>query len=64
MALARHSTLARKPFADSATVVTPFPGAFRAGDYPATLEGAVRNGIKAAKSCITFLHSPNRNHES
>ena len=64
MTQARHSTFACKPFADSLTVVKPFPGAFRAGDYPATLEGAVPNGIQAAESCINYLNLPKRNYES
>jgi len=56
----QFATFACKPLADRPPVATPFPGAFRAGDYvagdyPATLEGAVRNGIKAAESCITYL---------
>ena len=65
----QFATFACKPLAARPPVATPFPGAFRAGDYvagdyPATLEGAVCNGIKAAESCITYLNPPNRNYES
>ena len=56
----QFATFACKPQADRPPAATSFPGAFRAGDYvagdyPATLEGAVRNGIKAAESCLAYL---------
>ncbi len=56
----QFATFACKPLADRPPVETPFPGVFRAGDYvagdyPATLEGAARNGIKAAESCLNYL---------
>ena len=56
----QFATFACKPLAERPPAETSFPGAFRAGDYmagdyPATLEGAVRNGIKAAQSCLAYL---------
>ncbi|MEO8386212.1 MAG: hydroxysqualene dehydroxylase HpnE [Betaproteobacteria bacterium] len=58
----QFATFACTPLADRPPVETSFPGVFRAGDYvagdyPATLEGAVRNGVKAAESCLTFLNT-------
>ena len=56
----KFATFACTPHADRPTAATCYPGVFRAGDYvagdyPATLEGAVRNGIGAAKASIGYL---------
>lgn len=58
----QFATFACKPLAERPPVETSLPGAFRAGDYvagdyPATLEGAVRSGINAAESCMIYLNT-------
>ena len=58
----KYATFACTPQADRPTIVTCYPGVFRAGDYvmgdyPATLEGAVRNGISAANAAIAYLQN-------
>ena len=58
----KFATFACTPSADRPPAKTGYVGVFRAGDYvagdyPATLEGAVRNGIAAARAAITYLHS-------
>ena len=59
----KFATFACTPNADRPLATTRYPGVFRAGDYvagdyPATLEGAVRNGISAAQATIAYLQSP------
>lgn len=56
----KFATFACTPDADRPTMNTPYPGMFRAGDYvagdyPATLEGAVRSGVAAAHASISFF---------
>ena len=58
----KFATFACTPDADRPDVTTSNPGIFRAGDYvagdyPATLEGAVRNGISAAQESIAYLQN-------
>ena len=58
----KFATFACTPNANRPTVDTNHPGVFRSGDYvtgeyPATLEGAVRNGITAAEASITYLQT-------
>ena len=58
----KFATFSCTPDADRPTVTTSRPGIFRAGDYvagdyPATLEGAVRNGISAAQESIAYLQN-------
>ena len=57
----KFATFACTPNAHRPTVATCYPGVFLAGDYvagdyPATLEGAVRNGIAAADQTKKYLH--------
>ena len=58
----KFATFACVPAADRPPMKTSYAGVFRAGDYvagdyPATLEGAVRNGIAAACATITYLQT-------
>ena len=58
----KYATFSCTPQADRPTATTCYPGVFRAGDYvagdyPATLEGAVRNGISAADATIAYLQT-------
>ncbi|MCY7387775.1 MAG: hydroxysqualene dehydroxylase HpnE [Burkholderiales bacterium] len=58
----KFATFACTPHASRPAAMTCHPGVFLAGDYvsgdyPATLEGAVRNGISAANASITRLLS-------
>ena len=58
----KFATFACTPDADRPGVTTGVPGIFLAGDYvagdyPATLEGAVRNGISAAQESIAYLQN-------
>ena len=58
----KFATFACVPAADRPPMKTSYAGVFRAGDYvagdyPATLEGAVRNGIAAARATITYLQT-------
>jgi len=58
----KYATFAATPEADRPPAATCYPGVFRAGDYvtgdyPATLEGAVRNGIFAAEATIAYLRT-------
>ena len=58
----KYATFACTPGAYRPPAATCFPGVFRAGDYvagdyPATLEGAVRNGILAAEATISYLQT-------
>jgi protoporphyrinogen oxidase len=60
----KYATFACTPAIRRLPSITSYPGVFLAGDhiecdYPATLEGAVRNGIRAATESINYLrHSP------
>ena len=63
----KFATFACTSTADRPVTTTRYPGVFRAGDYvagdyPATLEGAVRNGLSAAKALGVYLAI--RNEES
>ncbi len=56
----KFATFACTPDAVRPPTATSHPGIFRAGDYvagdyPATLEGAVRNGIASAVAAIAYL---------
>ena len=58
----KFATFACTTNADRPPVHTNHSGVFRSGDYvagkyPATLEGAVRNGVKAAEASLTYLQS-------
>ena len=58
----KFATFACTPTADRPPVVTSYLGVFRSGDYvtgeyPATLEGAVRNGITAAEASMAYLQT-------
>ena len=58
----KFATFACTPQADRPIAATCYPGVFRAGDYvagdyPATLEGAVRSGISAAEDAIAYVLS-------
>ena len=53
----RRATFSCRPALPRATTKTPYPGLLLAGDhlcadYPATLEGAVRSGITAARRIL------------
>ncbi len=57
----RRATFSCRPDLPRPAAQTPLPGLWLAGDYvcagyPATLEGAVRSGIGAAKRIITYSH--------
>lgn len=58
----KFATFACTPNANRPPVITRYRGVYRAGDYvageyPATLEGAVRNGITAAEASIAYLQT-------
>ena len=58
----KFATFACTPNAHRPTAATCYPGVFLAGDYvagdyPATLEGAVRNGVSAADKVKEYLHT-------
>ena len=58
----KYATFACTPEACRPSATTCYPGAFLTGDYvggdyPATLEGAVRNGISAANAMISHLQT-------
>lgn len=60
----KFATFACSSTADRPVASTPYPGVFRAGDYvagdyPATLEGAVRNGLSAAKALGAYFGTRN-----
>ena len=56
----KRATFACTPNLQRPTVATPHPhiflaGDYTAGDYPATLEGAVRSGVQCAQTLLTTL---------
>ena len=58
----RFATFACTPHADRPVAATVHPavllaGDYVAGDYPATLEGAVRSGVAAAQSLVAHLQA-------
>ena len=58
----KFATFSCTPLSDRPMMQTCYPGVFLAGDYvtgdyPATLEGAVRSGIAAAAACVDFAKS-------
>ncbi len=58
----RRATFSCRPALPRATTKTPYPGLWLAGDhlcadYPATLEGAVRSGITAARGILDNLRT-------
>ena len=58
----RRATFSCRPALPRATTKTPYPGLWLAGDhlcadYPATLEGAVRSGITAARRILDNLRT-------
>ncbi len=57
----RHATFSCRPDLPRPSAQTSLPGLWLAGDYvcagyPATLEGAVRSGIEAAKRILTHTN--------
>ena len=48
----------KRPATQTSTPGLFLAGDYTAGEYPATLEGAVRNGIRAADHAATFLSQP------
>jgi uncharacterized protein with NAD-binding domain and iron-sulfur cluster len=58
----KFATFSCTPGADRPPAKTAYPGVFLAGDYvkgdyPATLEGAVRSGVAAAEGLSAYLGS-------
>jgi monoamine oxidase len=56
----KRATFACTPNLQRPAVATPHPriflaGDYTAGDYPATLEGAVRSGVQCAQTLMTTL---------
>lgn len=57
----KRATFACTPGLQRPTTLAPLPGLllagdYVAGDYPATLEGAIRSGVAAARANIRWLH--------